>query len=100
GGARDLQARFADRQALGLGQAGGRGSLDNFLMPALDGAVAFPQVDEVAMSITQDLDLDMAGPADQLLEIDLITAERSLGLTSCGGDVVEQLLCALDDPHA
>ena len=45
---------------------GGRGRfLDELLMPALERAVAVPAVDDVAVGIGQDLDLDVAGAVDE-----------------------------------
>ena len=69
-------------------------------MPALDGAVALEQVDEIAVGVAQELDLDVARAAHQLLQIDLVLAERRLGFASCRGHRLDELLLALDRPHA
>ena len=73
--------------------------LDELLMPALEGAIAIPAVDDVAVRIGQDLDLDVPRPVDELLEVDAGVLERGLGLGSgrlergCQG----RLIAA--DPH-
>ena len=50
--------------------------------------------------VAQELDLDVARAADQLLEIDLVLAEGGLGLAPGGVHGVQQLLLAVDRPHA
>ena len=52
------------------------------------------------MLVAQDLDLDVAGAADQLLQEDLVVAEGGLGLAPAGGDLFGQLVGALDHAHA
>ncbi len=47
----------------------------------------------------EDLDLDVAGALDQLLEIDLVAAEGGLGLAAGGVDVVEEGGLVTDHPH-
>ena len=42
-------------------QIGGRGDLDQFLVPALQAAIALEEMGHRARAIAQDLDLDMAG---------------------------------------
>ena len=94
GGAADLERRLAQGRAALLVEIGRRRALDDLLVPALDRAVALEQVDEVAVGVAQELDLDVPRPADQLLEIDLVLAEGGLGLAPRGIDRVEQLLLA------
>jgi len=53
--------------------------LDQFLMAPLHRAIAFPQVDRVAVVVGDDLDLDVAGMLDVSFEIDLAVAEGGLG---------------------
>ena len=80
GGAADLERRLAQGRAALLVEIGGGGALDHLLVAALDRAVALEQVDEVAVAVAQELHLDVARAADQLLEIDLVLAEGGLGL--------------------
>ena len=80
GGAADLERRLAHLGPLGVVEIGGRRALDHLLVPALDRAVALEQMHEVAVAVAQQLDLDVARALHQLLEIDLVLAERGLGL--------------------
>ena len=66
-----------------FGQVRGRALFDQFLVPPLHRAVAFPEVDDVAVLVGQDLDLDVAGAFDVLLEVDVGVAEGGLGLGLC-----------------
>ena len=43
-----------------LAEVRGRRDLDNLLMSSLDGAVSLKQVDEVALGVSEDLDLDVS----------------------------------------
>ena len=60
-----------------------RRALDHLLVAALDRAVALEQVHEIAVGVAEDLHLDVARPAHQLFEIDLVLAEAGLGLAPC-----------------
>ena len=57
-----------------------RALLDHLLMAALDGALAFAEVDHVAVAVADQLDLDVARALDQLLDVDFGAAEGALGL--------------------
>ena len=50
------------------GHTGGGGLFDHLLMAALQAAIAFEKVDNVAMGVAEDLDLDVAGVGDILLD--------------------------------
>ena len=66
-----------------LERQGRRGRfLDELLVPALERAVAVPAVDDVAVRVGEDLDLDVAGPVDELLEVDARVLEGGLGLVA------------------
>ncbi len=49
-------------------QTGGRGSLDHLLMTSLYGAIAIEEMDDVAGTIAQALDLDVSWLVDVLLD--------------------------------
>src|SRR6185369_6897288 len=53
------------------------------LMTPLDRAIPLAQMDHIAMLVTKDLDLDMAGLFTVLLDIDLWISETGLGLGTC-----------------
>ena len=59
-----------------------RGDLDDLLVPPLDRAVPLEQVDEVAVPVAEELDLDVLGLADELFEEDVGAAEGGLGLAT------------------
>jgi hypothetical protein len=71
----DALGHLADVFALLLGQVGRRGAFHDLLVPPLHGAVAFPQVPDVALLVAKDLHLDMAGALDHLFQIALAVAE-------------------------
>ena len=50
--------------------------LDQLLVAALHRAVALAQVDDVAVRVAQDLELDVARAREVLLDVDLAVAER------------------------
>ena len=78
-----VDADLADRRAL-LRRDAGRGRfLDHLLVAALHRAVALAQVDRVALSVGQHLDLDVARVLEEFLHVDHVVAERGLG--SAGG---------------
>ena len=68
------------RCAEGVGDAEGRGLLDDLLVPALNGAVPLVKMENVAVGVREDLDLDVPGLADVLLEEDALVAEGGEGL--------------------
>ena len=69
-------------------------------MPALQRAVAVPAVHDVAVGIGQDLDLDVAGAIDELLEIDAGVLERGLGLVAGHLQRAAEVGLVAADPHA
>ena len=86
----------ADLLAL-LGVEGRRGRLlPDLLVPALQRAVALAEMDGVALAVAEHLDLDVAGLAEILLDIDAVVAEGGLGLAARGleGDVADPPACA------
>src|ERR1700728_3667353 len=58
-----------------FGQADGRGDLDDFLVAALHGAVALIEVQDIALRVADDLNLDVLGAADVAFEKDGVVAE-------------------------
>ena len=72
-----------------LAQVGGhRGAgclLDQLLMPPLDGAVTLAEVNDVAVFVAEDLELDVARPCEILLDVDVAVAERGERLRARGG---------------
>ena len=91
---------FDDAPAQGIVQRRARRDLDEFLVAALDGAFALPEMADRAKVVADDLHLDVARVADQALGIDAVAAEgrHRLGLAACIG--LLQLGRVIDDAHA
>ncbi len=70
--------------ALGVGEAGCGGFFDDFLVAALDGAVAFAEGDNVSVGIAEDLDFNVAGVLDKFFEEDSAVFKIGLGETDDG----------------
>ena len=86
GGRADGQRRLAQpRTQLGV-DGGGRRLLEDLLVPALQRAVAFAQVDAVAHGVDEQLHLDVAAALQPALQEDAVVAERGNGLAPGGGD--------------
>ncbi len=89
--AADAQRQLAQLAPLRVVEEDRRRALDDLLVAPLHGAVALEQVHEVAVRVAEDLHLDVARAPHELLEVDLVVAERGLGLAPCRGDRLEQL---------
>ena len=85
-----LGAAFAHAVALFLGDARRRRLFDHLLVAALHGAVAFAEVDGIAMRVGQDLELDVARVLEELLHVNGFVAERGAGLGLGQRDGTEQ----------
>lgn len=79
-GASQLDGIRQDLVADGGGQVLGRGQLDHLLVTTLDGAVTLEQVDDVALAVTQQLDLDVLGLVEEALDEDGAVSKGALGL--------------------
>ncbi len=91
--------RLAHRPATSLVHAGRRRLLDDFLVAALDRAVALEEMDAIAMRVGKDLQLDMPGPRQILLDQHHIVAERCFRLALGRGERGGEITRALDDAH-
>ena len=78
--------RCAHRRARRVGQARGRGFLDDFLVAALQRAVALVQVHGVAVRVGEDLDLDVPALLDEAFEQHSIVAEGLRGFAARTGE--------------
>ena len=67
-----------------VGHDGGGSFFDNFLVATLHGAVAFAEVDDIAVHIGHDLELDVVGIFDEFFEINGGVSERFVGFVSGG----------------
>ena len=97
-GGRDGGGTHAPAQ---VGRHGGRGRfLDHLLVAALHRAVALAEMDDVAVGVGEDLDLDVARVDHGLLEDQLARAEGALGFGARRADRLQKVGVALDQPHA
>jgi hypothetical protein len=73
---------------------------DYLLVTALHRALAFTEVDTMAMLVGEDLNLDVARTLDELLEIDLSGTKGTLGFAGGGGESSLQILRPMDGAHS
>src|SRR5690606_7140164 len=76
----DFQRGVAKGGGDGGIEAGAGRLFDDLLVASLDRAVAFVEVQEVAVRIGEDLDFDVAGAADEALQEDRSVPERAARL--------------------
>jgi hypothetical protein len=69
-------AAFTDELAHLWGDAGGRRLFHDLLVTALHGAVALAQIEGVALTVSQHLDLDVARVLQVLLHVDHVVVEE------------------------
>ncbi len=73
--------------------------LDYLLVAPLDGALAFEELDDVAVAVGQDLELDVARPFEVLLEVDGVVAESAEGLAARRLQALRKLALVANDTH-
>ena len=71
-----LDGERAEPVAFFLVECRRRRLLEDFLMRALQRAIAFAEMNHPAPAVTEDLDLDMTRPLEVTFEVDLATAEE------------------------
>ncbi len=97
--AADLDRGVADGLADRRFEVGGRGDLDDLLVPALNRAIAFEEVDEVACPVAEKLDFDMLGLTNELLDEDVGDAEGVGRLSASLVDRGLECIGRANDPH-
>ena len=88
------------RSAGGVGQAGGRGFFNHFLVAPLGRTVALTQRNHLAFAITEQLHLNVAGAFDKLFQKQARVFEVGLGQALHRFKRRGHLGCAADQPHA
>ncbi len=78
----------------------GRRFFDDLLMASLQAAFTLTEVDDVAVTVGEDLHLDVPGPQHESLEEQRVVAERGGRLAAGTGQRGRQILGALDQTHA
>ena len=96
----DLDRGLAHRLADLVGEVRGRALLDELLVAALGRAVALAHPHAVAVGVGDDLHLDVAGPGEVALHVDLVAPE--VGLASRWADSIASstLVVVVHDLHA
>ena len=82
------------------GDEGRRALFDHLLVPPLDGALALEEVDDVAVLVGQDLDLDVAGLLDHLLHVHPVVAEGAPGFAAGTGGGRDEVAGLGHEAHA
>eukprot|EP01022_Parablepharisma_sp_SALTPOND_P017912 TRINITY_DN290_c1_g3_i4.p2 TRINITY_DN290_c1_g3~~TRINITY_DN290_c1_g3_i4.p2 ORF type:complete len:1276 (+),score=518.94 TRINITY_DN290_c1_g3_i4:24104-27931(+) len=98
--ARGGHRRFAHGGAALGAQAGGGGFFQHFLVTTLHRAIAFEQVDVMAVGIGEDLDLDMARAGQVFFHQHAVVTKAGDGLALAGGQGRHEIFRALDHAHA
>ena len=83
----------------GLSSSGEGAFLDHLLVAALDGAIPLAQVDDVALVVAQDLELDVVRVLDELLDVDPGVAEGLLRLAARGVIAFDQRNVVVGHAH-
>lgn len=100
GGFDELGGGFADFFDLLAFDERAGGFFDDFLVTALHGAIAFPEVDGVAVLVTDTLDFDMACVFEEFFDEDAAVAKRGEGFLLCFGDIGAEGGFVAADAHA
>ncbi len=74
--------------------------LDDLLVAPLEGALALAEVDDIAVAVGQDLDLDVPGAVDPPLDQERVVAEGGRRLAPGRRDLLVQHGQVPDQPHA
>ena len=74
--------------------------LDDFLVPPLHRALTLEEVDDIAVGVREDLNLDVPRPFDQPFDIERAVAERRGRLSPRRRDRLQGLAVVPDDAHA
>src|SRR5262249_50964247 len=81
--AHGFRDRFADRIARTRVERGRGAFFPDFLVAALQRAVALAQVNRLALAVAKDLDFDMTRSLEIFLDVDGIVTEGGLGFGAC-----------------
>src|SRR5436190_19845400 len=68
-------------------------------MPPLDRALALTEREDLAARVGENLDLDVPGGPDDLLDVEGRIAERGLGFRGCRPERAFELCVVFDDLH-
>ena len=90
---------MSSSRCAGVRPGAGR-ALHDLLVASLHRAVALEEVHDPAVTVRQDLDLQVPGAADEALEVDVVLAEGGVRLAPCREQGGLELALGLDRAHA
>src|SRR3989338_5301723 len=99
-GTASLNAQIADVFALRLGDLRRRCNFDQFLVAALDGAVAFKQVNHVAVAVAQYLHFNMPRVDHAFLQKNFRLAKSLAGFRNHAFEVADEVFVAIATANA
>ena len=99
-GASESHRTVTDRLARFRCYAGRRRFLDDLLIPPLNRALALTQVDDIAIGIADDLDLDVTSSINEWFDEDRAVAKRRGSLPRPGCDGVGEFVGTTNHTHA
>ena len=73
---------------------------EDLLMPALERALAFAEMNQISVLVAQHLDFDMPRILDELLDVDFSVAEGALGFARSFAQCGSKLGRRIDPAHA
>src|SRR5581483_9748666 len=74
--------------------------LDELLVPALNGAVTFAEVNDVTVLVPEDLELDVARPVEVFFDVHIGVVERGERLRARRRERLRELVRIAGDAHA
>ena len=95
----DLYSRFAHFFPNFRSEGGGGRLFDDLLVPSLDGTFTLKQMDDIAVLVGQDLDLNMTRLLQILFDVNGLISKVSFCLACCSFECLFQFLFIPDDPH-
>src|SRR5665213_2200596 len=95
-----LYAAVAHDPALPGSDSRRRGFFDHFLMAALHGAIALAQMNHIAVSVRQNLELDMARTLQEFLHVHLVVAKCRARFGFRYAEGIQERGLAVHDAHA
>lgn len=83
-----------------LGQVHSRGDFDDLLVPPLNRAVAFEQMNAISLRISENLNFNVPWPLEEAFDENGAVAEGGLGLTDSSAEGVCEFGLFANDAHA
>ncbi len=98
--ASEADGGVAEGDAGFVGEIEGRGDFDDFLVAALDGAIALVEMEDVAVAVADDLDFDVFGAGDVAFEEDGGISEGERGFVAGFFEEAFEVFGFVDDAHS